>query len=63
MSLNFIPLQSNLLYDLFSVILVRLDVKKTIIMPFYDFIVKLKNLGFGAISGPSWKRDEPYSDE
>ena len=52
MSLNFIPLQSNLLFELFSDSLVILDVKTTIIMPFYDFIVKSQNLGFGAISGP-----------
>ena len=59
-SLNFILLLPNLVFGFNIVSLVQPDEKIIIIMPYYDFIVKLKNLDFTGLFWPSKKRDEPY---
>ena len=58
-SLNFIPILSNLVIRLNSASKDLLGIRNTIIMPCYDIIVTLQNLGSGGLSVEYWKRDEP----
>ena len=60
MSLKLIPLHWNLICNFDDIILLLKNEKITIIMPFYDFIVKFRNFDLADLFEPYRKRDEPY---
>ena len=60
MSLKLIPLHWNLKCNFVGITLCLRNVKITIIMPYYDFIVKVWNMDLADLFGPYRKRDEPY---
>ena len=59
MSLNFIPLHQDFVFDSSNVSLVLLDRKYAIIMHCYDFIVKIVTSNFEGLFQLFLKRDEP----
>ena len=48
--------------NLNKIILVRINTKITVFIPFYDFIVKFKILDLVDLYTPNWKGDESQID-
>ena len=62
MSLKFIPLQPDHVFNFNDVTQVRIYAKITVFMPFYDFIVKFQKLDLVDLSALYWKKDESQID-
>ena len=50
------------MFNFNKVILVRINTKITVFIPFYDFIVKFQILDLVDLFTPYWKRDESQID-